>query len=578
MTADLVLSDLAGSGDLVLGGIAEPPLPIPELSGLGAVTAARWGDGSKASSIHITCWSEGKAQRLARYARWSDVAPLSAQASDQWATPAPAARSASDQWQDAASLNRSASEQWHYAPRAQITQLTAWRDAGRLTRSITDQSRPRLPRIEIDLSVRWGDGLRIDRSLRIQFSDAVDLSFTHITRWRDAGYASYDARPDTPDIPDIPWVPPSAELILQCPLAVSGPVALVLGSVCSPVFRPSVPIRRSYIVLNTASLVRLPDRTEIPATRLTVSTDVDSWCWSLSANLVGPDFWDLVKPDSGIITVEAAINSKIWQFVLDWPPFSREFAHMSGRVYGRSRSALLDAPHTLNSSGVEAKPRNARQLAEQALLNTGWALQWDLVDWLVPGGLYAWEGTPIQQLIRIVSAVDGCLYTDPATSTITAYPRYGTAAWLWSSLSADLSLPLDPVAQITSTPDIQPDYNGVYVSGTISGAVALCKIAGTDGARLRVPMVVDSLLCDSAGVAARARGTAVLSKTGVGSLVTARTLLSDPLDLVLTRPGHVVNLDGTNGVNRATSISAERNARGELEVWQTLGIEQRVAA
>ena len=51
------------------------------------------------------------------------------------------------------------------------------------------------------------------------------------------------------------------------------------------------------MVVNSASLVRWPDLKALPVTSMTVETDADSWCWSLSATLAGSGAYDLVQPN-----------------------------------------------------------------------------------------------------------------------------------------------------------------------------------------------------------------------------------------------------------------------------------------
>lgn len=337
-----------------------------------------------------------------------------------------------------------------------------------------------------------------------------------------------------------------------------------------------VQVRRVYRVHNDAVVVRLPDREILPVTDLTISTDADSWCWALSATLFGPGAQALIEPVTAgdPVILEAAVNAHVWQFVIDAATHSKRFGQDSVSVRGRSRSALLAAPWVVPESGSQPDPYTANQLGEQVLDLTGWGLQWDLVDWLVPGGLLSYNGTPIERLAQLVKPVDGCLYTDPAASLITAYPRYPTASWTWEQETADLAIPAAALLAWQREPDNRPIRNGVYVSGTQAGVLANIKITGTAG-DLQADMVADPLISDDQGTAARARGLSVLSATGPGAALAAECLLMPPGGggPGLVRPGMLVCLADQKGRARRVNVSARWSSG--LSVTQSIVLERR---
>lgn len=337
-----------------------------------------------------------------------------------------------------------------------------------------------------------------------------------------------------------------------------------------------VQVKRVYRVHNAAAVVRLPDRTPLHATDLTLSADADSWCWSINATLAGSGAAALVEPVTAgePVQIEVGINSFIWQFILDAAVHSRRFAKDTVSIRGRSRSALLSAPWAETVSGSVSSAYTANQLGEQALDLTGWSLDWDLVDWLVPGNLLSYNGTPIDRLAQIVKPVDGCLYTDPSANLITAYPRYPTASWTWDNELADLSIPLDALLAWQREPDMRPLYNGMYVSGTQAGVLANVKITGTAG-DLLADMVADHLISDDQGIAARARGLAVLSAGGPGAWLSADCLLMPPGGggPGLIKPGMLICLGDKKGRARRVNISARWS--GSLMVLQSIVLERR---
>ncbi|UYM16248.1 DNA/RNA non-specific endonuclease [Endozoicomonas euniceicola] len=68
-------------------------------------------------------------------------------------------------------------------------------------------------------------------------------------------------------------------------------------------------IRESYLLMNTISVVILPDRTPIELKELEVSLDIDSFSWELTGELWGASSLAMVEPDeNGTKQVEVNIN------------------------------------------------------------------------------------------------------------------------------------------------------------------------------------------------------------------------------------------------------------------------------
>lgn len=423
-----------------------------------------------------------------------------------------------------------------------------------------------------------GDSL----SIRIieRFGQGELIQSIQINKWSQAGYPGNAINPGPAENqkPPITW---NADLYIACPNTHGN---LYIGTPsCSSIALSTIQTKRTYVANNTARLVRLPDRTEIPVTSMTIKTDANSWCWGLSASISGSNAWSLVQPyPSGYpIEVEATINDWVWTFVLDYPGLSVKFNNNNLSVDGRSTSAWLDEPWTPRTTGRQAYPRTANQLAEEAIQNTGWTLVWLIDDWLVPGGRFEWDNSIAGRVMRIIKPIDGCLYTDPSQKILTAYPRYKKASWLWDAEIADLELPGAILSTLARKPVITPLYNGVYVSGTDSGVLAFVKIDGTDGSLQPGQPIVEALCCDSEGIAARTRGLAFLSANGgTGYSLSIKTLLgrygytSQMLPPLLT-PEYMLKIDGKNGVVRSISVNASRSGgwTGVLNVSQTAEVE-----
>lgn len=498
--------------------------------GLRATSASGWVYAQLGTSAGKTTWAEGPARQ--------------GQSTNGWAEQPRLTRASSTTWADGQFKSGAGTAFWQASPALQQGASAAWPAGQTLT----------LARLQPS-------------------ADGPLLSSQFLVGWRD-GLLPANTRRAGPPVPPVPPTPWGTALRLCAPLPGT---RLSIGARCPEFPWIIVPDKRFYRVFNRLSIVRLPDRTPLPVTALTIRTDADSWCWSLSANLSGPDAWDLIAPTAPAFLpreLEATINGHVFKFLIDTPNLAKQFGKTGMTITGRSRSAWLAAPFLAATSGVVANPRTAQQIGEEALENTGWTLDWALPEWLVPGGLLAYSGTPIDRLIQITAPVDGCLLTDPAAQVIRAYPRYPSPSWDWDSQVPDVGIPESALISWQQQPDNRTVYNGVYVSGTTHGALAHCVVTGTAG-DLQAPMVADPLLCDVAGVAATARAISILSQSGTGSSIAAACLLtpSGGSGPGLLFPCQLVALAGIKGRVRSVEIAASWSDK--LTVRQTLAIERR---
>lgn len=540
-------------------------------------------------------------------AGWQDAALLPVGHAERWQPSVLALGSATPVWKPADFLPASSSDGWQDARRLTVDPATVWQEGSLLAShhpvsrwqdarrivvdpaSVWQDSR----RLERTTNSHWQDGLLAIRAARTRWQDGsrsvavvvepyqsgLRIELNYVENWQPGGYPS-NARRYGPPIPPPP--PPSwtTRLRIRCPRPGT---RLSIGATACPII-PVVEIesRRTYVVLNSASLTLLDD-TPLPVTSMTIKTDANSWCWGLSASLTGADAWALVQPTTAgyPVEVKATLNDWTWTFVLDYPGLTRKFNNHNLTVEGRSRSAWLDEPWTPKTTGKQSLDRTAQQLAEEALDNTGWTLNWQLDDWFVPGGRFEWDDSLIGRIARLLKPVEGCLYTDPVLQVLTAYPRYPTASWLWDGLTPDLELPEAVLKDWSRKPNLTTAYNGVYVSGTDYGVLAFVKIAGTDGMSQPGQPIVEALCCDDAGVAARMRGLAFLSANGgsgytlSGSTILGRYGHVDQNNPTLILPGRLVKFGNKHGMARSVSINASRSGgwTGVLNVTQSVEIE-----
>lgn len=333
-----------------------------------------------------------------------------------------------------------------------------------------------------------------------------------------------------------------------------------------------VPVRRVYFVINDVTLHRLPDGLPVPVFSLSLSLDAASWTWGFDAQLPAKAE-SLVAPGtaSGPVELVASVNGTEFRVFAESISRERVFGDASIRISGRGRNAVLAAPYAPVMTFRNAEARTARQLMDDVLtlngIPLGWTVDWGLMDWNVPAGVFAQQGTWIEALTAIASAAGGYLLPHPSDERIRVRHRYPVAPWEWNTVTPEFVLPVDAVARESLRWIEKPAYNRVFVSGQDVGVLGQVTRAGTAGDVL-APMVVDPLITEAA--AARQRGIAVLADTGhqievsLRLPVLAETGIIEPGAFVEYQDGSVTRL----GLVRSTQIEA-----GMPEVWQTLGVQ-----
>ncbi len=384
---------------------------------------------------------------------------------------------------------------------------------------------------------------------------------------------------DPPALPPEPKRNPNLDFL--CPASQQGlawrPALLLdFGTHPCPQSGFTVPILKVYFVSNSVDVVRLPGREPISVKSFQVSIDADSWAWGFSASLPYSAL-ELIEPTStGPVEIEATVNGVSWVLLVEGFELHRQFGQSSLEIRGRSTVAYLAEPYAPKRSFVPASPFTARQLAEQELvrpgLATGFNLNWQLPDWLVPAGSWGYQSlSPMGVIGRIVESVGGYVNAHPRLKTLVAKPRYPELPWNWSTLPAQRSLPLNVVKTLNLRWQEKPAFNAVYVSGERQGLIGHVVRAGTAGDAV-APMVIDDLITHAD--AARERGRAVLSNVGKQAVVTlelpmlASIGLLDPGLLVAVGEGSM----NWQGLVRATSIVADWNE--SLTVRQTIEVER----
>lgn len=336
---------------------------------------------------------------------------------------------------------------------------------------------------------------------------------------------------------------------------------------------------RVYIMLNSAFLTRLPERTAIDASSISVSTDWDSLYWTIKAGIGRDSHLALLEstPD-GPMLVEAAINSHVWNFQVDRWNTNTVFERKTRNIDGRSVSAQLGSPMADVRTRTETNVRTALQVMNDELEYTGWTAVLDgLDDWNIPAGVLSYKDlTPMGVIKMIADAAGAMVQTDPVAKTIRIKPRFSVPPWDWGTATPAVIIPFSMITKADGEWDERPLYNAVFLSGEAGGISARVYREGSAG-DLVAPSVTDKLI--TATEPARARGIAILGSSGKWSKHRLELPVFSPPEVpgVLT-PGTIVRFTegATNWmcVVSAVSVNAAWNKETGLKVRQTVDVER----
>ena len=282
-------------------------------------------------------------------------------------------------------------------------------------------------------------------------------------------------------------------------------------------------------------------------------------------------------PQSGVITLDGIP----FLFAVDRLSKTESFGRADATIAGRSITAALSRPFARELTRTNTSAANAQQLAAAALDLTGFALDWGIVDWLVPAGAWSHTSTPLAAVQAIAEAAGA--YVQSARNAAAVLVRHpypamqggSIAAGPWNWDAADPDVVLAPDAVVTTAIERQDgaDINAVYVCGTNAGVRALVKRTGTAGDKLSA-MVTDPLI--TAEAAARQRGTAIVGAAGAKQLVTIELpLLTAEIAPGVLDVGQLIEIDAAQpwrGMVRAVNVSAQFGR----QVRQTATVERHL--
>jgi hypothetical protein len=403
-----------------------------------------------------------------------------------------------------------------------------------------------------------------------------------------------------PIVPPGGYVPPLGNLVA---IAFACPQLVFLGNQAPVPFGPAAcyfawPQPRVYIVQNSASVVRLPERTPIAVESITLAQSVDDAHWSMAMSLADPADLEWLKATAGgPKVVEITINGYVWTAIVE--AYSQDRAHpkRTVSVSGRSQSALLDAPYAALRSKIETADKLAEQLIDDEIAGlaidpdlrpAGFSADYSAVaaqtgtgGWTVTGGAFGYQAQPAIAVVRTIAAASGAVVqAHPWDVVLIIAPRFAVSPWAWVDAAPDKQIQDDIILHDSLHLVSKPLFDYVLVSGAQVGVSDPIIRTGESG-DTRAPMVVDALMTEHA--ATRERGRNVLSDRGEQARVDIVIPLF-PAD-VAGQPGLILPLQlvqvieptSWKALALGTHIAASMqnvNGVGVLVVEQTITVER----
>lgn len=339
-----------------------------------------------------------------------------------------------------------------------------------------------------------------------------------------------------------------------------------------PAGRWIIPVLEVYMSAHNLSAVSMPSLEPVVLLDASIESDDGGFCWALSAT--GREhLMDQLAPVAGLpARVRVTVDGHAWVFAIERISRTRRFGQHRAAIQGRSLTALVGDPYFPAQDFASAADITAHQALIGALDLTGVGITWDVADWLMPGGVWQYNGTPLAAALRLAESAGNVLRSHATDAQLIMAPGYTAMPWDWASATPDVSMPADIILTDSLEPDPSPEYNAVYVSGQQSGMLGHVVRTGTAG-DLIAPPVTDPYITHAE--AARMRGQRILGAAGrrMTQTITA-PFLTDAWAPGPILPGYLVQVtdiaETWRGLVRGIRINASMTT-----VRQQITIERR---
>lgn len=491
----------------------------PVVRGLSVAASLRWCE-AWSTRLHVAVgWGAAPAVRTEHLVPWGGTNRIDQQGGVAWGIAPHLVAGLALRWGKSEGVAVGGSLSWRTLPRVAQSLSVDWYSLLRGLRTSTDISWAQGPAMHVGTGIMWrGEPGRVVGSWVSHWRSLRQARRMARLPWGWARPLPWLVRPPVKPDPDPdpePEFPPghSVPLNLGCELiGVPGLAPLNLGTSACYVVRPQ---RRTYVVINTVSFVRLPDRTPIEVSRIALSASRGSWGWTFDVELAGPAQLSLLKPTAaGPRQFEVVLNGYVWTGIIESFQQQREFAGGGVTLSGRSRTALLAAPYAPARVKATTEDRSMAQLVAEEVSDTGFTTEYDTVDWSVPAGAWFYDAsTPLDAISALAEASGGVVQSDPADLSLRVRAAYPVSPWLWRDTQPDHVLQEDVVLTESLQMRSAPFYDAVVVTGELAGKGVTCKVRRAGEAGQLFAQQVSSPLITVAAAGAE-RGRNILSDRG----------------------------------------------------------------
>lgn len=476
---------------------------------LAAGLGAAW---QQAQPLHLGTqarWQLANTQRGAVRGRWQDAERQRTAVATRWQQGELRRAGVDLLWQEAERLRAAALTRWQHGELRRAAVRSHWQEMLRLREAVTSHWQQGQQR-HVHLLTSYGDGLPVRLPLRAHWQEA----------WRPRSGVSQLPKPPEPR-------PPCYDparlglLVFDTPYTGDGRLVFVCRRAGPPLPPASivVPASRSYIVINSIEVRRADDLAgdPLPSETFQMQLDRQSWTWTFSASFHA-SARDAVAPGPGgqPVELEVRVNGQPFRLQAERIGRSKRFPEHMITASGRGLAAVLDAPHASVQTFSQAMDRTAQQLMNEVLtvngVGFGWSVDWQITDWLVPGGIWMHQGTWISALADIAGSVGAYLQPHDTAPVLRVLPAWPEPWWRWDTLAPGIELP-EGTAEVDETEVVDlPGYDRIFVGGEAGGIQADLTRSGMPGTMLKQPMAVHPLITELA--AAKQRATAELAESG----------------------------------------------------------------
>lgn len=513
-------------------------------------------------------WQEATALRAATQARWQQAQRTSHGVRAHWQDAERLRGAVLSRWQEGAGLRHGVVAAWQETERLRAAVLSRWQEATGLRHGVAALWQE-MHRMRAAVLGRWQEAAPLRAAVQARQAQGAPTRVAVRAHWQEARRPPPGESAAPPVEPPEPpcYDPATAGRLVFTDLALGdGRLVFVCqrGGGLPPATVVVLP-RRSYIVVNSVEIRRADALAgdPLPSESFQMQLNRQSWTWSWSAAFHA-SARDALMPGLGgqPVELEVRVNGQPFRLLAERTARSNRLAEHTINVSGRGLAAVLDAPYAPVQSFGSELDRTAQQLMTEVLtvggVGFGWSVDFQLTDWLAPGGAWMHQGTWMGALADIAASVGGYIQPHDTAQVLRVLPSWPAPWWEWSGRTPDIELPAG-IAEIEETEVVdQPLYNRIFVSGEAGGTLADLSRSGTAGDVLKQPMAVHPLITTMG--AAKQRARAELSESG-RALKRKMTLPVLPA-IGIIKPGTFVRYTDEDaairlGLVRATNVSMQ---------------------